>query len=292
MKTLSKAAFASTLLAIVRASSATDVVLGSFPFRRDGKLILVDASINNSTPALFVVDTGASHTVVDPTFAKELGLKVQNSSSVTGTGKGSVAKASAGTVTMTLHDLKVDVPELWVIDLSNVPIPRATKGLVGAEIFINYVVRMDPLQSSFTVFDPTSYHYTGAGKSIPLIVRDNKLFLEADLEVPAGHVVTHQLRIDTGSESSVNDEVVRQSSELRASTLGSGLGESFRSYSGVFTSVKIGPFTLKHVWGPGGQGALIGMEILRRFIVAFDAPHHRIYLEPTPAFAEPVPSPP
>jgi hypothetical protein len=34
------------------------------------------------------------------------------------------------------------------------------------------------------------------------------------------------------------------------------------------------------------------MEILRRFIVSFDAPHGRMLLEPTPQLNDPVPTPP
>jgi hypothetical protein len=203
-----------------------------------------------------------------------------------------VTKSKTGPAAMSLNDLRIDLAEPWVIDLSKVPISKEAKGLVGAELFEKFVVEIDPLQSAFTVFDPASFQYTGKGASIPLIVKDGKFFLEANLEVPAGKTTTHKLRIDTGSESSVNDEIVQQSAELRRSISGGGLGENFKSYSGVFTSVKIGPYVLNHVWGPGGSPPIVGMEILRRFIITFDVPHGRIYLEPTPALSEPVPTPP
>jgi hypothetical protein len=151
---------------------------------------------------------------------------------------------------------------------------------------------MDPQQATFSIYDSASYRHEEGGASIPLLVEGDKLFLEAALEVPAGQTVTHKLRIDTGSESSVNDEIVKQSAEVRTSILGGGLGEQFKSYSGVFTSITIGPYVLKHVWGPGGPRPAIGMEILRRFIITFDAPHGRMYLQPTPALNDPVPTPP
>ena len=268
------------------------IPLGTVPFKRDGQLMLVEVRINQATPAWFVVDSGASHTVFDPKFASELGLKTKNAPPTTGTGAGEVAKSQTGPVTMSMGDVKVNVPEPWVIDLSKAPLPASVKGLVGAEFFKDYVVRMDPVRSSFTVFEAASYRHETGGASIPLLVEGDKLFLEAELEVPAGKTARHKLRIDTGSESSVNDEIVKQSEELRSSTLGGGLGENFKSYSGVFSSVKIGPYTIKHVWGPGGPGPGVGMEILRRFIVTFDAPHHRMSLEPTPRLNDPVPAPP
>jgi predicted aspartyl protease len=273
-------------------SSGAQAASGHFPFKRDGKLMMVQVRINGSEPSWFVVDSGAPHTIFDPTFAQALGLKVESAPPTTGTGTGKVSKSVTGPATMTLNDVKIDLAEPWVIDLSNVPISKEAKGLVGAELFEKFVVKIDPLESAFTVFDPASFQYTGEGASIPLVVEGGKLFLEASLEVPAGKTTTHKLRIDTGAESSVNDEIVKQSAELRSSILGGGLGESFKSYSGVFTSVKIGPYVLNHVWGPGGSPPIIGMELLRRFVITFDAPHGRMYLEPTPALSEPVPTPP
>jgi hypothetical protein len=272
-------------------SSAAQPASGRFPFKRDGQLMMVQVRINGAEPSWFVVDTGAPHTIFDPTFAQALGLKIESAPPITGTGTGKVTKSKTGPATMTLNDVTIDLAEPWVIDLSKVPISKEAKGLVGAELFEKFVVEIDPLQSAFTVFDPASFHYTGKGASIPLIVKDGKFFLEANLEVPAGKTTTHKLRIDTGSESSVNDEIVQQSAETRSSTLGGGLGENFQSYSGVFTSVKIGPYVLNHIWGPGGSPPIVGMEILRRFIITFDAPHGRVYLEPTPALSEPVPAP-
>jgi predicted aspartyl protease len=273
-------------------SSGAQAVSGRFPFKRDGQLMMVQVRINGSEPTWFVVDSGAPHTIFDPTFAQALGLKVESAAPTTGTGTGKVTKSVTGPATMALNDVKIDLAEPWVIDLSKVPISKEVKGLVGAELFEKFVVKIDPLESVFSVFDPASFHYAGEGASIPLIAEDGKFFLEANLEVPAGKTTTHKLRIDTGSESSVNDEIVKQSAELRTSILGGGLGENFKSYSGVFTSVKVGPYVINHVWGPGGAPPIIGMEILRRFIITFDAPHGRIYLEPTPALSEPVPTPP
>jgi aspartyl protease len=280
------------IVAVAAVTKGAEKPAGTFPFKRDGQLMLVEVRIDNSAPAWFVLDSGASHTVFDPKFAQELGLKTETALPTTGTGSGDVAKSHTRPVAMTLNGVKVDVSQPWVIDLSKAPLPPAVKGLVGSELFKAYVTRIDPQQSNVSVFESGSYRPKEGVTSIPLIVEGDKLLLEATLEVPAGQVVTHKLRIDTGSESSVNDEAAKQSEEVRTSTLGGGLGESFKSYSGVFTSVKIGPYVVKHVWGPGGPHPAIGMELLRRFILTFDVPRERIYLEPTPALNDPVPTPP
>jgi predicted aspartyl protease len=279
-------------LGLTALADAAPVPARTFPFKRDGELMLVETRIGNSAPVSFIVDTGASHTVFDTKFATELGLKIEGAPPTTGTGAGEVPKSHAPPALMALNGVKVEVPQPWVIDLSKAPLPPEVKGLVGAELFKTNVVRIDPRNSTFTIFESGSYQPEEGVNSIPLIVEGDKLFLEATLEVPAGKTVTHKLRIDTGSESSVNDEIVKQSEEVRTSRLGGGLGEQFDSYSGVFTSVKIGPYVVKHVWGPGGPRPAIGMELLRRFVLTFDVPHGRIYLEPTNALNDPVPTPP
>ena len=84
---------------------------------------------------------------------------------------------------------------------------------------------------------------------------------------------------------------MRQSSTRRKSTQGVGLGTPYVDYSGLFASMGIGPYTITSVWGPSGNPPAVGMEILRRFILTFDARQGRLGLVPTVRLHDPVPSP-
>ncbi|MEY2488155.1 MAG: Aspartyl protease, partial [Verrucomicrobiota bacterium] len=141
-------------LAATISSSAAQSASGHFRFKRDGQLMMVQVRINGTEPSWFVVDSGAPHTIFDPTFAQALGLKVESAPPITGTGAGKVAKSVTGPAAMSLNDVTIDLAEPWVIDLSKVPISKEAKGLVGAELFEKFVVEIDPLQSAFSVFDP------------------------------------------------------------------------------------------------------------------------------------------
>ncbi len=282
---------AGAMIIVSAAATGASESVAVIPFKTIDKLMLLEVRVNDSQPVTFIVNTGASHTVFDPKFAQQLGLEIQLATPTTGTGTGDVKKSITKPARMTLNGLTIELPEPSVIDLSKVGLPAGTMGLLGAELFKSHVVKIDPVASTLTVFDQGSPQ-EAKGEPIPLIVEGDKLFLEATLEAPAGKTVKHRLRIDTGSDSSINDEVVRQSEEVRISTLGGGPGEDFKSYSGVFTSAAIGPFTFKKFWGPGGPRPGIGMELLRRFVLTFDAPQGRLYLEPTPQLNEPVPTPP
>lgn len=117
--TFAVASFFGSVVAI----SAAQTPIGSFPFSRDGQLVVVEVRIDNAAPVLFMLDSGASHTVFDPTFATELGLETKEALPTTGTGSGAIAKSHTRAVVMTFGEVKVDVAEPRVIDLSHAPMP-------------------------------------------------------------------------------------------------------------------------------------------------------------------------
>jgi len=85
--------------------------------------------------------------------------------------------------------------------------------------------------------------------------------------------------------------VIVRATGSKRTTLGNGLGSSFEGVSGALEAVHLGPFVLHRVWGAAIEHPAIGMEIFRRFVATFDVRHGVLYLEPTAALAEPVPSP-
>ena len=266
-------------------------LLVSLPYRADGRLLMVEASINGGPARWFMVDSGASHTVIDPRLQRELGLPILQDGQTTGAGAGTVALQHVGPARMRLGGFEIGLSDPWVIDLSGVPIDPETRGLVGAEVFKSHVVRLDPLRRRFEIFDPARFRPDPGSTAIPLIVEGDKLLVELTLDVRPGLSVTERIRIDTGAEELVNHPIVEQAVERRQSVQGNGLGSNFVAWSGRMQAVHIGPFTIRDVWGPGSPGPTLGMEILRRFIVTFDAPHGRLHLTPTPALDEPVPPP-
>src|SRR5690242_9290815 len=157
MKISAVAAAAATFVTVV--TGANGGALGTIPFKRDGQLMMVEARINDAALAWFVIDTGASHSVLDPSFASELRLETTAAPPTTGTGSGTVAKSHTTPLIIDLQGVKLPVPQPWVIDLSKTPIPKSVRGLIGAELFKTYVVRMDPVHANLTIFEPASYKH-------------------------------------------------------------------------------------------------------------------------------------
>jgi hypothetical protein len=265
--------------------------LGSLEYRRDGKLMLVQARVNGAGPFWFVVDSGASRSVIDPSLAAELKLDFAGHGTTTGTGKGAVPLAYARPVSIELGgDAYQSSP--YVVDLSRTPLPKNVRGLIGSELFLNHVVRIDPVAQQIAWYNPDRAPTSLGGSTLPLRAEAGKLFLRARIQPREGVAIDRDLRIDTGSESSVNDPSAAQAALIATTTLGGGLGADFEGVSGKYRSVTVGPYVFRDLWGPGGNPPAIGMELLQRFVMTFDAPHGRIYLAPIGRIDAPVPHPP
>ena len=266
--------------------------LATVTAKKDGQLMFVQVRVNGAGPFWFCLDSGAPHSIIDPYVVKRVGLKTLRSDTVTGTGQGGVPIEHAEPAVLSLGGLRVKIQEPWVIDLSGVPIPKWTHGLVGAEFFENYVVEVDPERPSLSFFDPAAFVPPGNTAVVPLISERHRFFLVATLEVNDQLKAERKLRIDLGSEESVADTLVKQGSQVRSSTLGQGLGQNYQGVSGLLKAVQLGPFRFERVWGPEAPHPAIGMEIFRRFTATFDVSRGKLYLKPNRHLSEPIPEPP
>jgi hypothetical protein len=276
------------------ASSAGDSPLTVIPYNPDGtsgNLITIPVSVNGGTPQWFSVDTGAPESVIDKRLADEMGLSSRSTTRISGTGAGTVPAGHVGTQKLTVGRISLHLSDPLILDLKGLPINQHDRGLVGSELFERYVVRLDPIHHTLAVFDPRTFRPNARDAVVPLSTDGRRLYLNATLLVRPGLKVVHRLRIDTGSEDTVDDPIVSRSRTIRSSTLGNGLGSNYAGVSGVYDAIEIGPYRFRHIWGPGSTRPAIGMEILRRFVLTFDVPHNRLYLRPTPALHDPVPAP-
>jgi hypothetical protein len=275
------------ILAISAAAIPVDTIVG----RRIGKSIYVPVQVAGHGPFWFAFDSGAYVTVIDPFLMKRLHLKTIATGTVRGTGQGEVPVRHTTPLTMTVGKTTLAIADPYVIDLSGAGNPEWMHGLIGASLLEAYVVEMDPDRPSLRLFDPRTFTKPADAVALPLENANHRFFMHVTIDVNPHETIERRVRIDTGSEDSVDDPEVKNGRNVRATTLGNGLGSNYQSVSGIVDAVHVGPFTIRDVWAPGAPNPTIGMEILRRFTVTFDVPHGVIYLKPNRHLGEPVPPP-
>ncbi len=266
------------------------VPLAIMRYQANGTLIALPVRVNGSRMLSFVLDSGARHTIVDRAIARDLRLKVVAGGHGSGVGRGTFRQDRAASIMVSIGTIPMKVAEPWIIDLRHVNTNVREDGLIGADMLERYVVRINPIAQTIAFYDPKTFVYTGTGAAVPLHLSHDRLYAEMVLTI-GQRSVTHRMRVDTGSEDAASDNFVRQSPGRRKSLQGVGLGTPYYDYSGVFDSVRIGPYTIRRSWGASNDHPAFGMEILRRFSMTFDVAAGRLYLEPNRHFHEPVPSP-
>src|SRR6267143_1892410 len=105
------------------------------PFELTGNLILLQGRLNDSEPSWFILDTGATDTVIDSQLAKTLGLKAVGRTVGTGSAGTATATIFKGT-SLKLQNIEASNLTLYglPIDFLSAPLGRKVSGVIGNDI--------------------------------------------------------------------------------------------------------------------------------------------------------------
>jgi predicted aspartyl protease len=274
------------------------------PFDLTSNLILLQGRVNDSEPLWFILDTGATDTVIDSQLAKTLGLK--SIGRTVGTG-------SAGTATATIFkgaSLKlqnIEATNLTVyglpIDFISAPLGRKVSGIIGNDILKRLVLEVDYASQVVNFYEPDSYQYSGTGDVVAITI-EGYPFIRARIMFAGSREIEGKFEIDSGSTGAITfntpfvdrNRLLDYVSKSNQSRLG-GVGGSALVFSGRLKSIKLGSFQLENLIArlsrarrgddaSGSYDGLIGGDILSRFKVVFDYSRRRMILEPNANFSE------
>lgn len=245
-------------------------------YRQMGPYMLVPVRLNEEGPYWFALDSGAARSVIDARLMKPAKLGVRNTASISG-GGGLVRRLWA--VNLEVGGAPVFAAEPAALDFSRTRYPKGVQGLIGRELFEAYVVRINPDRRTVAIYRPSAFH-AGQTPAVELTQRNGGFYAPVKVTAAGGGAIEKPARIETAWPELLSDDAVRQGQGVRQALVGARAAEPYWGQVGQVRAVQMGPHTLYNVWGATGE-TRVGAGWLGRFVVTFDAPHGRLYLEPT-----------
>ena len=251
--------------------------------------VMVPASINDSEPLVFLLDTGFGVTTLQPALAERLDLRRVGSVTIVGIAGEESAPTYAG-ATFNIGGASYSPRRVAALSQSN----RRRDGVLGAGLFRRFVLEIDFEAQMLRLHEPKTFSYRGAGEVISMRFKSGIPVIKAGLPTAQGTKVVAEFEIDTGCDSGLclGQPFVERHQLLETSdTQGSakfGVGGSARTRRGHLPQVRIGdlavdkPQTDFFLEGSPVDEPLaghIGMGVLRHFKVIFDYSRQQVILE-------------
>lgn len=277
------------------------------PFELFGNNILVPVRLNGSEPSLFIFDTGAAVSVVDQRWAEQLGLANDGGVKLNA-GGGAIEGRFAKGHRIEIPGLQSTNQLLAVVPLDIIPplFGREIRGILGNTFIKAHVIEIDYADRILTFYSPAAYNLAGESRATPFEDRGGVPFVELTLRLDDAEAITGLFEIDSGSNGSlqinrpfaeqhrIRDRVPKH---LMAEGIGgAGVGGDMKCLDARIREIRWGDFVLKAPIvslsqdeagvGAGGDGGLIGGEVLRRFTVVLDYQSKRVLLTPNSSLGE------
>ena len=281
-------------------------------FKTSSNLIIIPVAINNSDTLNFILDTGVRYPIItELPFVNKLNLNFLEPINVKGLGEGEQITAyRSGNNTIKIEGLVAFDQEINMVINENFQISHIlgipVHGLIGFNLFKDYVVKIDYTQHKITLIKPEYFNYNEKEKDIvlPLTFEQNKPFVKTSIVTDKNEEVPVKLLVDTGASDalwlSTNSDSRISLPENRIETfLGRGLSGDLYGKKGRIGAIWVGPLVLyepivafpeseliDQLIGKNDRNGTLGAEILRRFYVTMDYPHKRLILRPNSAIKD------
>ncbi len=267
--------------------------------------IVVSTQVNSAGPFLFLLDSGAERNVADSSLLPAASLKIHGGTHIHGIGPETEGSLQTEETTLQLGRATVPRQKFLTFDLSVFSKLGGVKlsGVLGENIFKNFVVRIDYARSLLTLTPPDQFHDSGTGMRVVMPLSFDKAHrpqIDAQVEGIAGKFI-----IDTGSDAAVilNSPFVEQNG-LRAKYASQGQTITTVGVGGE-TKVQVVPSLRVQIGGIAMTGVPVGLSqaqsgaetdkdeagafggaLLSHFILTFDYSRKQLIFEPSTASAQ------
>ena len=276
-------------------------------FKSASNLIIIPVTINESDTLNFILDTGVRFPIItELPFVNKLNLNYLMPVQVKGLGEGQELTAyRSGNNTMKLNGLTARNQEVQMIIDENFQISHMlgipVHGLIGFNLFKDYIVKIDYPNEKITLYKPEYYKYRDRRKDIilPLHLEGNKPFVRTSIVTDEMEEVPVKLLVDTGASDAIwlsekSDDRIDLPQNHIETFLGKGLSGDVFGAKGRLDGIWVGPLILPkpivsfpnsdlidQLISSNDRNGTIGAEILRRFVITLDYRNSRLTMRPT-----------
>lgn len=279
-------------------------------FELINNLVIVPIEVNG-TPLSFVLDSGVSTPILFNLSDRD-SIQINEVSEITirGLGEGEPIQAlRSRNNKFKLGSIENQSQRLYVVlDKSlnfsptlGIPI----HGIIGYDLFRDFVVEMNYSSRSIKFHDPQKYTYRSNKKyqELPLTVIRKKAYVDGEVFLKDDESVPVRMLLDTGSSDAIwllENEDIRVPDAFYEDFLGRGLGGDVYGKRTRVRSMKLGTFALNNakaafpdkesfnaIKNLGNRNGSLGGEVLKRFNIIFDYRQNKITLRKNSNFHTP-----
>jgi hypothetical protein len=262
----------------------------NIPFEHLGNHIYLDVNLQ-CEKRRWCLDSGAGMSVIDSTFASELGLETSGESKAYGAG----ATVRMGFVTLppySVEGIEFDEQRAATLPLSGLfhKIGIDVSGILGYDFLSRFVTKIDFANQTLSFYRPDDFEYEGAGTVLDAPLKHN--LFRVPMTVDGKYSGDWALDIGAGGASFLYPFAEKEGllDVPGVDGLSGGAGGYFKTRVAKFESVDLGGFTLTGqlmalpLQEGGALGnlkgiGLLGNNILRHFVLYLDYERQQVILE-------------
>ena len=273
------------------------------PIDTDFNLVFLQATIGDSPPLRFILDTGTDVPgVLDAGLAGDLGLAVGDTAVQAQPG-GDIVVAPIEETTVCLGGQPVWVFKPLAFDFARLAtfVGRPLHGMLGHQAVSDHVIELDYRAGTMTLYPPD--HVPPSDTSVPLVLGPTAVDTAAALVAGTmttvdGRRIPGEFKLDTGGTGTIGlahnfarDNGLPAAGQPVLEQLDVAVGGTPEMSVFRIGSFQLGDYVLQDIpigcAGPDGlpdrpYAGTLGGEILARFRVVLDYPHQRLGLTPYP----------
>ncbi len=267
--------------------------------------VYVPVTVEGGGARTFILDSGASSSVLDRGLADAMGREVSPMPPIRGAG-GAMAAGTADGVSVDMGACQFVIPTVLVLPLDSVIAPfagRPLPGILGSEVFRDHVVEVDYAGGEVRLFQPDGYTPPPGAVEVQVRLLGGLAQVDATLQLADGQTYDVELILDLGAKRVLfttpfvrRTGVVEHLTRSIEGTIGAGVGGESRFRMARAGELQVGALTMDApVLGfsegsgldlPVADGVL-GTSFFRRYTVIFDYARGRVLFVARPGPLEP-----